>query len=222
MSANATACTLAAQTPAPAATRLASRSAVLGLACAAGLGAVAPQAQAQDFALPAVKVGGVVEYDKFVTVPCRKWTVTEVNKAGMNLMTCGEFTAFSDAATGGLVRVVNKSGDKIVQFRPHAMGLKYPLAAGKTWTGQYEGYTDDDGANWQATVTCRAAAALEKVKVAAGEYDALKIDCEDAWQAGVFKGVSKSSSWWAPALGLVVKTVNPEAAKWNMELQSAQ
>lgn len=198
----------------------AARRVLLATACATLM--LSLPAAAQEYPLPPVKVGGMVEYDKFVTVPCRKWTVTEVNKAGMNLMTCGEYTAYNDAATGALVRVVNKAGDKIVQFKPHAMSLKYPLSAGKSWTGQYEGFTDDDGASWQATATCKAGAALEKVKVAAGEFEALKIECEDAWQAGVFKGVSRSTSWWAPALGLVIKTSNPEAAKWNMELQSAQ
>jgi hypothetical protein len=198
------------------------RASALAALSMAALALAAAPARGQSYALQQPKVGGMVEYDKFVTVPCKQWTVTEVNKAGMNIMQCGEYKAYSDTETGALVRVVSKDGDKMVQFKPYAMSLQYPLSAGKTWKGKYEGYTNDDGASWEADVTCKVGAALEKVKVAAGEFDALKIECEDAWQAGVFKGVSKSTSWWAPAVGAVVKTVNPESSKWNMELLSAK
>lgn len=188
----------------------------LGLVCghAAAQGAAAPQ--------PTPKVGDVVEFDKlFATVPCKRWEVKEVNKGGLHISQCENNFAHFDAASGAMVRIVTKDGDKLVQFSPRATSIDFPLTVGKTWSGSYDGYTNDDGASWNAKSNC-AVKSEEKVKVQAGEFDALRIECEDAWSSGPFSGVSKTTTWYAPKVGTVVKSHNPESAKWNYELTGYQ
>lgn len=167
---------------------------------------------------PTPKVGDVFEYDKlYITVPCKRWEVKEVDKNGQHLVQCENNIAQFEAATGAMQRIVTKDGDKLVQFTPRATSIQFPLAVGQSWTGRYDGYTNDDGASWNADTKC-AVKSEEKVKVPAGEFDTLRIECEDAWSAGPFSGVSKTTSWYAPKLGTVVKSHNPESAKWNYEL----
>jgi hypothetical protein len=191
------------------------------LALVLGGGTVAAQSTA-SVPMPTSKVGDVVEFDKlYVTVPCKRWEVKELNKNGMLISQCGDNFAHFDAATGAMVRIVTKDGDKLVQFSPRATSIQFPLSVGKSWTGSYDGYTNDDGASWNAKSKC-AVQAAEKVKVPAGEFDALRIECEDAWSSGPFSGVSKTTSWYAPKVGTVVKSLNPEAARWNYELTSYQ
>ncbi|MET0334573.1 MAG: hypothetical protein ABW190_09910 [Rhizobacter sp.] len=171
---------------------------------------------------PSPKVGDVLEFDKlYVTVPCKRWEVKELDKNGLQVSQCGDNLAYFEVATGALVRIVTKDGDKLVQFSPRSTSIEFPLSVGKTWSGSYDGYTNDDGAQWNAKSKCTVQAA-EKVKVPAGEFDALRILCEDAWSSGPFSGVSKTTSWYAPQVGTVVKAVNPEAARWNYELVSHQ
>ncbi|MBC7954950.1 MAG: hypothetical protein H7Y33_03645 [Cytophagales bacterium] len=171
---------------------------------------------------PTPKVGDVLEFaNLYVTVPCKRWEVKEVNKDGMQISQCGGNVAYFDVASGNLVRIVTKEGDKLVQFSPRGTSIDFPLSVGKSWTANYDGYTNDDGASWNAKTKC-AVHSAEKIKVAAGEFDTLRIDCEDAWSSGPFNGVSKTTSWYAPKVGTVVKSSNPEAAKWNYELTSFQ
>jgi hypothetical protein len=190
------------------------------------LALVAGHAAAQGNApvpMPTPKVGDVLEFaDLYITVSCKRWEVKEVgNKDGMHVSQCGGNRAYFEAATGALVRIVTKDGDKLVQFSPRATSIEFPLSVGKSWTGSYDGYTTDDGASWNARTKCTVQSA-EKIKTAAGEFDTLRIECEDAWASGPFNGVSKTTSWYAPKVGTVIKSSNPEAAKWNYELTGFQ
>jgi hypothetical protein len=197
----------------------------VALACVTACAFIGGTAAAQGGApvpKPSPKVGDVVEFDKlFATVPCKRWEVKELDKNGLQISQCGDNFAHYDAATGALVRIVTKDGDKLVQFSPRATSIDFPLSVGKRWSGKYDGYTNDDGASWNATTQC-AVKGEEKVKVPAGEFDALRIECEDAWQSGPFSGVSKTTTWYAPKVGMTVKSVNPESAKWNYELTGYQ
>lgn len=169
---------------------------------------------------PGYEVGDVLVYkDRFVTVDCQRWEVTDLDRDGYRVSRCGDFLAYVDNGTGRLFKIVTEAGDKLVRFKPGLPTLSFPLAVGKHWSGEYEGYTNSDGAVWTGDASCTVKA-REAVEVAAGTFDAYRIECQDDWTAGPFSGVSNSTTWYAPEVGAVVKSVNAQDSKWNMELQS--
>lgn len=178
------------------------------------------QADVQPLPAPEWRLGDSLEYSsRFLTVKCSKWTVTSLDKGGEAMMECGENVAFMEKESGNVTRILTKAGDKVAQFKPSLPALQFPLAPGKSWSGNYSGYTDDDGANWTASRTCQVKG-YEQVKVAAGTFNALRIDCKDDWSSPPFKGVSSTTSWYAPDVQAVVKAENSQDPKWNMELKA--
>jgi hypothetical protein len=186
-------------------------------AATAAFPAFAADAPAADKPVP--NVGDVFEYAKtFVTIDCPRWEVAAVGKDGYNLLQCGEKTAYLDATTATLAKIV--AGDKrLVEFKPRSPTLSFPITVGKKWDGQYEGYRADNGNAWKSTVSCEAKA-FETIKVPAGEFEAYRIQCADSWDAFPFHGVSDSTAWYAPKLGAVVKSVNPSQSDFDYELVS--
>jgi len=177
-------------------------------------------AEAAGAPLPTSEVGDVLVYkDKFVTVDCQRWEVIDLDRDGYRVSRCGDFLAFADRSTGRLFKIVTEAGDKLVRFKPGLPTLSFPLSVGKQWSGEYEGYTNADGAVWSGDTYCEVKA-KEDVQVAAGTFTAYRIACRDDWTAGPFSGVSSSRTWYSPKVGAVVKSVNDQDSKWDMELQS--
>ncbi len=58
-----------------------------------------------------------------------------------------------------------------------------------------------------------------KVNVAAGDFDAFRIECKDRWKVADAESSVTSTTWYAPELGAVVKSVNYEDPRWNTELK---
>jgi hypothetical protein len=166
---------------------------------------------------PAPKVGDLFVFaSRFWTVDCSRWEVTAVGKDGFNLLQCGTKTAYVDAATGRFIKIID--GDKrLVEFKPLSPTIDFPLQVGKKWDGQYEGYRAYDGASWKSKVSCEAKA-FEPVKVAAGEFEAYRIQCADNWESFPFSGESDSTAWYVPQLGMAVKSVNPSQSAFDYEL----
>lgn len=168
---------------------------------------------------PAARVGQSMEYvDRLMSVPCQRWQVKEANRKGEMISQCGDnFMHLSLENNLNPVKVVKANGDTLVEFKPFFPQLVYPLQLGKKWSGEYTGYTADDGAKWSSKVSCEVRA-WEKVKVAAGEFDSYRIECQEKWRAMlILSGESKSTRWYAPALGMVVKTVS-DKSKWDHQL----
>jgi len=192
-------------------------------ACVLGaiVGLSSSLARAEDPApatMPQLKVGDYLEVaDRFLTISCKRWVVTAIDKDGFNILQCGDKLAyFSAANNGNAVKVVSTAGDTLVEFTPYAPSLSFPITLGKKWEGKYKGYTADDGVRWSATSSCEVKA-FEKVTVPAGTLPAYRIDCEDAYQANGFNGYADSKSWYSPAVGTVVKVVNDANSKWDMQ-----
>jgi hypothetical protein len=169
---------------------------------------------------PAVpKVGDVTEYaGKYFSVACKRWEVKAVDN-DVTTRECGDNLAYSSTATGNLMRIASKGGDNLVEFKPQSQMLQFPLTVGKTWKSSYEGRTAEDGVSWTAETTCTVKG-TEKAKVAAGEFDTLRIECQDAWKSGVFTGTANTVNWYAPKAGAVVKSTNADVDKWNYEAAS--
>jgi hypothetical protein len=186
--------------------------AILALA-APGFAAEAPAAEK-----PAPKLGDVREYTKrFVTIDCKRWEVKELNKDGYAVTQCGDNLAYIDPETSTVARIVSQSGSNLLEFKPRSPTLAFPLQVGKKWEGDYEGYRASNGTHWKSHVTCQAKA-FERIKVAAGEFEAYRVECEDAWEATPFHGFSDSVSWYAPTLGTIVKSTNTSQSDFDFEL----
>jgi hypothetical protein len=169
---------------------------------------------------PTPKVAQVFEYAKrYVTVDCKRWEVKDVNKDGYTLIQCGDYIAYVEAETGTLAKIVKQDGAPVVEFKPHSPTLSFPLQIGKKWQGDYDGYRASASAKWKSHVTCEVKS-FETVKVAAGEFQAYRIDCEDAWESTPFHGFSPSVSWYAPKIGSVVKSTNASQSDFDFELTS--
>ncbi|HXY99061.1 MAG TPA: hypothetical protein VEI03_03610 [Stellaceae bacterium] len=166
---------------------------------------------------PVPAVGDIFEYAKsFITVKCARWEVKATGKDGYTLLQCGENLAYIDAATDTVARIM--AGDKrLIEFKPRSPTLSFPLQLGKKWSGQYDGYRDDTGASWKSTVACEVTS-FEAIKVAAGEFQAYRIECADTWESFPFHGTSPSTVWYAPKPGTVVKAVNPAQSAFDYEL----
>lgn len=169
-------------------------------------------------AMPSAKVGDVVEYDaRLATVPCKRWEVTDTDKDGSTVLQCDDKLAYISAANGNLTKIVTKGGETLVEFKPYAASISFPLEAGKKWEGKYAGYTAYNGSSWNGDNSCEVKPP-EAVKVPAGEFQAYRIDCVDSWTSGPYSGQAHTSAWYSPKAGTTVKFAHAESPEWNYEV----
>lgn len=168
----------------------------------------------------APKVGDVIEYDeRFLTVACKRWEVTAVDKDGSSTAECDGNIAYVGGGDAGLQKIVSKSGATLVEFKPRSFGLSFPLEVGKTWQGKYTGFSAAVGISWDGDASCEVKP-VESVTVPAGQFDAYRIDCVTAWTAMGLDGRAHTSTWYAPKVGAVVKTVDAESPQWDSQVTS--
>lgn len=168
---------------------------------------------------PAARAGQMMQYtDRLMSVPCQRWQVKEANRKGEMITQCGDNLMHMSVANDlNPVKVVKASGETLVEFKPFFPQLSYPLSLGKKWSGEYDGFSADDGAKWSSKVSCEVKA-WEKVTVAAGQFDSYRIECQEKWRAMlILTGESRSTRWYAPAVGMVVKAVG-DKSKWDHQL----
>jgi hypothetical protein len=190
----------------------------LGVIGAIAIALPAFAADAPPAEKPAPKVGDVLEYTKrFVTIDCKRWEVKALDKDGYTVTQCGDNLAYIDAETGNMARIVTQSGSKLLEFKPRSPTLAFPLQVGKKWAGDYEGYRASNRTSWKSHVACQVKS-FEPIKVAAGEFEAFRVECEDAWESTPFHGFSDSVSWYAPKLGTIVKSTNTSQSEFDFEL----
>lgn len=175
--------------------------------------------------LPEITIGTTVEYaDKVSTVKCSKWETIEQNKDGFIICKCDDKLMFRNKVTLNLVKITNTQGKELVKYSPEHSALSFPLEVGKKWSNEYAGYTADNNVSWNSQLNCEVKS-FEKLTVAAGTFDTFKIDCEDAWHAGVagrFSGIAHSTTWYAPLAKEIIKVSHKEDSRFNQELKSVQ
>lgn len=188
--------------------------------CLPALAADSPRAE-----LPPTTAFNPDKYNEYTTSDaalggCRRWTNKEVTKDGMLVSECKDLLLYRSVANSlNIVKLTKTNGDVLFEYAPYMPTMTFPLEVGKTWTGEYAGYTQDTGDKWKAKTQCEAVA-FEKVKVVAGVFDAFRIDCVHHWRALlVFSGETRSSQWYAPKLASIVKFVHDDA-KYNHQLSS--
>jgi hypothetical protein len=169
---------------------------------------------------PSPLVGTVHEYaGHLLGVDCAIWRIVEVAPDGSAVADCnGHRLETSGANDTNAVRVTDPTGRKLVEFRPFAPALKFPLAIGMRWRQGYVGFTAFNNLIWDGEAQCRVVA-FEAVTVPAGTLDAFRIECVDKWMVGPKQGATHVTRWYAPVAETVVKQVHREdPARWNFEL----
>lgn len=175
---------------------------------------------AETATLPEIPIGTTMEYvSKVATVRCSKWETVEQDKDGFIVCKCDNNLMYRNKDNLNLVKITTEKGKDLVKYSPELSALNFPLEVGKNWSSNYSGFTADNNASWNSKLKCEVKA-FEKVSVAAGSFDAFRIDCEDSWQAGSYSGVSHSSTWYAPQVKEVVKVAHKEDSRFNQELKS--
>lgn len=188
------------------------------LACALLLAGhpAAPRAQEARFVPPAL--GAVREYaGRLFGVDCAKWTVTRVADDGAAGAECAGHSLSLDAS-GNPQAAIGADGRTLVEFKPAAPGLRFPLTVGAHWRQGYTAFTAFNNLVWDGEANCRVEA-FEPVQVPAGQFDAFRIECRDQWKVGPKFGYTHVTRWYAPAVATVVRQIHREdPAHWNFEL----
>ena len=200
-----------------AACRTATRALIAGALC--GISCATPAVQ--EAARPGNPVVGTVrEYaGHLMGVDCATWRIVEVAADGSAVADCaGHRLETSGPDDSNAVRVSDPAGRKLVEFRPFAPALKFPLAVGARWRQGYVGFTAFNNLIWDGEAQCKVPA-FEAVTVPAGTFDAFRIECVEKWMVGSRQGATHVTRWYAPAAETVVKQEHREdPARWNFEL----
>ncbi|HYM03939.1 MAG TPA: hypothetical protein VET85_13390 [Stellaceae bacterium] len=167
--------------------------------------------------MPTLKVGDAIEYSpRFVNLDCKRWEVTNLNKDGYLTIQCQDKIAYV-SSTGNLSKIVSQDGEKLVEFKPYLPSISFPLTLGKKWEGKYSGYTADNGLRWLGDNSCEVAA-VEQVKVPAGDFEAYRIDCLDKVDVLGHIYPIHTNAWYAPSIGATVKFVNKENPPYSYDV----
>jgi hypothetical protein len=197
---------------------------LLLLGLIAGLG-YHPRATATDL-LEAQKPTPFVGYTMRFTgrvmgLDCLEWRLSEIKDNGDVISSCGDYRLeLSGKNDLNARKVVDGNGKVIVEIKPFAPALKFPLAIGTRWRAPYVAYTGYNGLIWEGESDCETKA-YEKITVQAGTFNAFRIECRDKWQASAMTGYTHSTRWYAPeAAGVVKSEQREDPARWNFELVS--
>ena len=101
------------------------------------------------------------------------------------------------------------SGPVTYRATPAYPGFQWPLYAGETWQRSFQYTTQDAGVQYRATLTAQVVD-LEKVTVAAGTFDAYKINRTLGYTAyngnNSWSGTQNVVIWYAPQVKSFVKS----------------
>lgn len=163
-------------------------------------------------------VGAVRSYaGRLFGIDCAEWTIAQVGEDGSASAECAGHRLRLDAS-GNPQAAVGPDGRTLVEFKPAAPGLRFPLTVGAHWRQGYTAFTAFNNLVWDGEANCRVEA-YETVQVPAGSFDAFRIACQDQWKVGPKFGFTHVTRWYAPAVATVVRQIHREdPARWNFEL----
>ena len=173
-----------------------------------------------DIPQPEPAVGSVADYSgHLMGVACPRLTTLAPSAAGVLTSVCDGYVLES-ALNHDLnpLRLRDPAGRTLVEFKPYAPALQFPLTPGRRWTQRYVGFTAFNNLVWDGETTCEVAA-QEPITLALGELASIRIECEEGWRVGPRSGHSHATRWYAPTLGMVVREIHArDPARWNFEL----
>lgn len=183
------------------------------VAIAPAIAADGPLSRVERF--PEGRVGARIAYvDGVFSLKCNRWEVKEVRSGGEIVSKCGD-NSITVTADGNPVMALNDKGEIVSRLTPFLPQLAFPLFVGRKWSGKYSGQ-EGRFRKWSGDMSCEAVA-FEPVAVAAGRLDALRIECVNEVSILFFHRSIKTTNWYAPALGLIVKSAN-EDKRWDYQL----
>jgi hypothetical protein len=93
-------------------------------------------------------------------------------------------------------------------YSPPYEALAFPLAAGKKWKSRSVATDPADGRSFPVTISA-SVVGWERIRVPAGEFDALKVQRYvflDYWRSKVRgQSVIQEAEWYVPALGKIAR-----------------
>ena len=183
-------------------------------ACGAPLSQTPPAGVAAEIAGPQLRVGDTWRYavrDAFTNLPRGEvdYRVTRVE---------GD-TATVEVRSGDLLstELYTRSGNWLrrpatnmqeFSYSPAYEALAFPLAPGKKWKARSVATDPADGRKFPVTIN-GAVLGWERIRVPAGEFDALKVRRYvflDYWRSKVRgQSIIREDEWYAPSLGKIAK-----------------
>lgn len=177
--------------------------------------ALADNQQPRAERFPEGKAGTRFAYvDGVFSLKCNRWEVKEVRKGGEIVSKCGASTIVV-TADGNPVMALNDQGEIVSKLTPFLPQLSFPLFVGRKWSGKYDGQ-EGRFKKWHGDMSCEATA-FEPVQVAAGRFDSFRIECVNEARILFIRRAIKTSNWYAPSIGMIIKSVN-EDSKWDYQL----
>lgn len=154
---------------------------------------------------------------QFLSINCRHWETRKPEANNVLVRQCEDKLIYANASDLSPIKATNLKGEVLLEFKPQHQGLSFPMFVGKKWSSNYSGFRADKNRKWDGRLECEAKA-YEPVRVAAGSFDAYRVECIDNWEFGyIFSGKVASTRWYAPAEGIVIKAIS-EDKDWNFEL----
>jgi len=190
------------------------RRVVAALACCAALVAHVQRAEA-----PELRVGDewrfVVYYTVASTVPNRVWKVESIEPGVVQL-------SEGDGRVSMTPELNVTDSPRARESNPRQ--LDFPLEVGKRWRYTSDWFFKPKGSQGSNAYEVRVSA-FEKVRVAAGEFDAFKLESTARISGkspigSIYEGERTETYWYAPAARAIVKSVvrNPYLGESTTEL----
>ncbi len=187
---------------------------LLTAACATPLSQTPPAGVPAEVSQPQVKVGDTWRYavrDGFTSLPREpvEYRVTDLQGDTMTV----EVRTRDQVSTELYTRSGNwlrrpATNMQVFTYSPAYEALAFPLVPGKTWKSRSIATDPADGRSFPVMLSATVLG-WERIRVPAGEFDALKVRRHvflDYWRSKV-KGQSiiEENEWYAPTLGKIAK-----------------
>ena len=91
--------------------------------------------------------------------------------------------------------------------------VKIPLQDGTEWDYSWHYIGKNAGMPGIGKLACKAGA-LEDIEVPAGKFSARKYKCTGGWSSNSVSGGSQKTAWFAPSIGVVVKSNDSWQDPW--------
>lgn len=171
--------------------------------------------------MPDPALGEVREFvGPVASINCSRWEVIESEDPDALVSACDHYRVYLKRSEGlNLHKVTAAKGEVALEFTPAHPGIQFPLEVGKHWRKQYVGHSNIEGITWNGDIECDIPDFAE-VTVAAGTFKAFRIECKDRWKVGENGSYVTTTTWYAPDVPGVIKSINYEDGRWNTELKS--
>ncbi len=175
---------------------------------------------------PTMKIGEVCSYRKNTEVEAGKPSSTS-SQYEQHVVATEADRVVMQVGQGKLQRIVDLDGNPLIHgditFSPNFLIYKFPIKVGNEWSGTSTlSFKNSPADSVEYRLTAKAVA-WEGIQVAAGRFDAIRIEVAGNYVARLNgrqgEGVQKQSIWYAPAVSRMVRADYHETG-WNGQIYS--